>query len=95
MPRGDDLVAQIREDIPYVHFVDPQGASNYELFKRIRTFLEGFGVYILRNAETGANIGRRVIVAIYGNNPIDCKKAIDIFRGDKTRRLPSVTRVVS
>ncbi len=27
MPRGDDLVAQIREDIPYVHFVDPQIVS--------------------------------------------------------------------
>ena len=85
VPRGDSLLEQIREDLAPRELVHPEITVNFEMYKKIRFFLNQHGVDTPATGASGGLIVNRIIHTIW-NHPGDEEerdKAIAQFKAIK------------
>lgn len=73
IPRGDDLLSQIREDLEPRELVNPMITVNYEMYKKIRFFLNEHGVDTPSTGASGGLIVNRLLHTIW-NRPEDVEE---------------------
>lgn len=79
--KEDALISAIREDISIMEFVHPDIVCNYEIYKKVRKFLNDRLVETPQNLQSGVSIARRVICAIWSGDSLqeDRRRALGVF----------------
>ena len=85
IPTGEDLQIQIREELEPCELVDPMITLNYEIYKKIRFFLNENGVDMPSTGASRGLIVNWLLHTIY-NRPEDARereKAVAQFKAIK------------
>lgn len=79
--KGEQLLSSIRDDVSSMEFVDPDIVSNYEVYKKVRKFLNDRLVETPETPQSGVSIARRVICAIWNGKDMreQRTKALAVF----------------
>lgn len=82
---GENLLEDIRESLFIEEFTRLEVVVNYEICKRIRNFLEGHDVELVRDTETGPSIFKRVLATIWPGEELKEKRfeASELLNGFK------------